>query len=123
VRDWQGTQKAQPRLYTRRITDRLSDKFTDALGWDTNRKTRAHMLSILEELLRDDLLVVHGQRTLAELASFAFPEFNGTGDYGVPRARKGQNDDLVIAISVACAVGERTKRTVKYDRPLTMRTG
>ena len=36
-----------PRLYTRRIRDRLSDRWTDVLGWDTNKKTRMVMLDTL----------------------------------------------------------------------------
>lgn len=120
IAGWQGQAASKPRLYTRPVTDRLSDQFTTLLGWDTNRKTRAHMLTVLEEALREGSVRVHGQRTLAELAAFAFPEYAGVGDYKPPRAQKGAHDDLTVALAIAVAVAERLPKK-RYSGPLTLR--
>lgn len=119
---WQGSQRAKPKLYTRPVVDKISDQWTDQLGWDTNRKSRAQMLSTLEEALRDGSLEVYGSKTIAELGAFAFPEYSGTGDYGVPQARKHKHDDLVIALAICVHVGERLPKVVKDPRPMVMRT-
>ena len=119
---WQGSPKSKPRMYTRKRIEKLSDKWTDVLGFDTNVKTRAHALTLLEETFREGSITVYGQRTIAELGAFAFPEYKGTGDYGKPQARKGEHDDLVLALAIAVAVGEKLPKT-RYDEagPLAMR--
>jgi hypothetical protein len=94
----------RPTLYMRPMTDRLSQKFTDLLGWDTTTKTRAVALAALEEGLRDGSLTVHGQRTLSEMAAFALPARRADGEYGAPRAQKDEHDDLVMALAIAYAV-------------------
>ena len=117
LREWAGPAKAKPKLYTRPLLGRISDKFTDNLGWDTNQKTRANALSLLEEGIRDGSIRVHGLRTLAELAAFAFPEYKGTGEYGKPQARKGAHDDLVMPLAIAVAVAEKQPRKPREANP------
>jgi hypothetical protein len=117
LREWAGPPKAKPRLYTRPVLGKISDKFTDALGWDTNQKTRAHSLALLEEGIADGSAGVYGLRTLAELAAFAFPDYKGTGDYGKPQARKGQHDDLVMPLAIAFAVAEKMPRKPRQAHP------
>lgn len=119
---WQGSPRSKPRIYTRRLIDRLSDRWTDKPGFDTNVRTRAHALTLLEETFREQSLTIYGQRTIAEMGAFAFPEYKGTGDYGKPQARKGENDDLCMSLAIAVAVAERLPR-VRYDSatPLVMR--
>lgn len=112
---YQGPPASKPKLYTRPVVDRLSNKFTDLLGWDTTQKSRAQMLDILEEAIRDGSLQIHGQRTLAELAAFAFPENLTGGDYRAPRAQQGAHDDLVIALAIGCAVASRLPRQLRRD--------
>jgi hypothetical protein len=71
------------------------------------------MLLVLEEALRDGSLQVFGQRTLAELAAFAFGEPNDYGDYKSPRAQKGAHDDLVIPLAIAATVASRLPRQIR----------
>lgn len=112
IGEWAGPAKSLPRLYTRPIVDRLSQRFTDLLGWDTNTKSRAQMLDVLEQSSRDGSLTIHGPRTLAEMAAFAIPDRQGAvGDYRSPRAQKGANDDLVIALAIAATVATRLPKT------------
>ncbi len=105
---YKGPAATKPRLYTRPATDRLSDRFTTLLGWDTNVKSRANMLSICEEAIRDGSLTVYGQRTIAEMSAFVIPERGrGTNEYQSPRARHGRHDDLVIALAIGVTVAAR----------------
>lgn len=87
-----------PALYTRRILDRLSKKWTDKTGWDTTSRTRAHMLDTLERVLRERELVLNSTRSLVELATFVYSV------KGKPEAQQGCNDDLVIALAIAVTV-------------------
>ena len=110
---YRGPASSKPRIYTRPIRDRLSQRWTDMVGWDTQMKSRAEMLMILEEAVRDGSLQVHGQRTLAELAAFAFGEPGPNGDYRSPRAREGAHDDLVIPLAIAVTIAFRLPRQLR----------
>jgi hypothetical protein len=110
---WRGPATSKPRMYTRPVMDRLSNRFTDLVGWDTQTKSRAQMLDVLEQSLRDGSLEVHGERTLAELAAFAFPENLTGGDYRAPRARQGAHDDLVISLAIGATVASRLPKQLR----------
>lgn len=116
---WHGPVDSKPRIYTRPIRDRLSQKWTDLVGWDTQTKSRAEMLTILEEALRDGSLQVYGQRTLAELAAFAFGDPSPTsGEYRSPRARQGAHDDLVIPLAIAATIAYRLPKQLHRPPPV-----
>ena len=117
---WKGKPQWRPQLYTRPVVDRISQKWTDLLGWDTTTKSRAQMLDVLEQSLRDQSVTIHGPRTLAEMFAFAIPERIGSvGDYRSPRAQKGSHDDLVIALAIGVAVAVRLpKKTTLAPRTL-----
>lgn len=110
---YRGAAGTKPRMYTRPVMDRLSNRFTDLVGWDTQTKSRAQMLDVLEQSLRDGSLEIHGQRSLAELAAFAFPENLTGGDYRTPRARQGAHDDLVISLAIGATIASRLPRQLR----------
>lgn len=111
---WEGSTNSKPMLYTRPIVDRLSQRFTDRIGWDTNIKSRAQMLDALEQSLRDGSLTVHGERTLIEMGAFAFPDRPAQGgDYRSPRAQKGAHDDLVIALAIGVAIAVKLPKNMR----------
>lgn len=110
---WKGPLSAKPRLYTRPITDRLSQKWTDKLGFDTNLKTRAQVLSTLEEAVREGSVGIHGQRTVAELAAFVYTKDGKAGDWGKPQARDDANDDLVMSLAIGVQVALGLPRDMK----------
>lgn len=87
-----------PRPYTRRVIDRLSKRFTDRLGFDTNKSTRPLILSELEEAIRERSIGIYSLRTTTELASFVWSE------KGKAEAQPGANDDLVMALALAVYV-------------------
>ncbi len=108
---WKGPKGWRPQPFTRTIRDRLSDSWTDVLGWDTNVKTRAQMLDVTEQSLRDGSLTVHGQRTLAEMFAFASPQ-GPSGEWGKPQAQKGAHDDLVVALAISVAIAVRLPKKI-----------
>ncbi len=107
-----------PRLYTRRVEDRLAKQWTDRLGWDTSTATRAFMLDKLEEVVRERQLGLRSARLLTEMAAFVWPqEKRGGGPYkGVPQAQPGTNDDLVMALAIAVAVTVKLPRELRRPR-------
>ncbi len=117
-RAFKGPRERMPRLYTRRIEDRLAKKFTDVLGWDTNTRTRMAMLDALEEVIREKSLILRGQRTYEEMRSFAFKK-TSTGKNGKPEALRGKHDDLVmpLAIAVYLAVNNHVKSPKRVRVP------
>jgi hypothetical protein len=107
----------RPRLYTRRVRDRLSDQFTDKLGWDTTTKTRYVMLDTLERVLREREFELRSERALAELVSFVRPEKKATDlrDKS-PRAQPGTNDDLVITLAMGVTLATQLPRQIRRVR-------
>lgn len=103
------------RLYTRRIRDRLTNKWTDRTGWDTNTKTRFHMLDTLERVLREQDFGLYSLRTVAELGDFVWTERKS--GYGRPEAREGCNDDLVMALAIGVTVATQLPRELRRQKP------
>ena len=100
-----------PNLYTRKILDRLSRKWTDRVGWDTTSASRAHMLDTLDRVLREQEFGLFGLRTLAELGTFVY------GRNNKPEAQDGTNDDLVVALAIAVTVCLELPRQLKKPVP------
>ena len=87
-----------PTLYTRRVLDRLTRKWTDRTGWDTTAKTRAHMLDTLDRVLRDGDFDLVDLAAVNELATFVRQE------NGKPEAQPGCHDDIVMSLAIAVTV-------------------
>lgn len=98
------------RIFTRRVLDRITKKWTDKYGFDTNTATRMVTLDALERVVRERSLGLPSDRTLAEMGAFVW-------DDGArhPEARSGQHDDLVMALAIAVSVAETMPR--EFRRP------
>lgn len=108
-----------PKLYTRKVKDRLTRKWTDKLGWDTNTATRMVMLDTLERVIRERDLVLPSARSVAELGSFIRPEKKKAGGEvttGRPEAQPGTNDDLVITLAIAVTVASELPRQLRRQK-------
>lgn len=119
---YRGPQSSKPKLYTKRVMDRLSRKWTDKLGWDTTTLTRSMMLDLLEEVVRKGELELRSERCHTEMTGFVWPEVKkgsaASGPYSaVPRAQAGMNDDLVMALAIGVAV--TLERPKVLQRPVT----
>lgn len=102
---------SKPRLYTRRVEDRVAKRWTDKLGWDTNTRSRPVMLDTLEEVLREKSFVLNGQRTLAELGTFVRDE------KGRPAAQSGCHDDLVVSLAIGVTLASTMPRQLRRLKP------
>ena len=84
-------------------------------GFTTSTRTRPIIVAKLEEFVRNKLITIYSQRFLKEITTFIW--YNGK-----PQAMKGYNDDLVMALAIACWVKDTAlqvnKREVQYKRAL-----
>lgn len=96
-----------PRLYTRRIIDRLSQKHTDRTGWDTTTRTRLVILEALETVIREGEFGLHSLRCLNELGTFVYSEDEKA------EAQQGCNDDLVMALAIGVKIASDMPRQLK----------
>jgi hypothetical protein len=78
-------------------------------GFSTTMKSRPLIIAKLEEFVRNKLLKINSQRLINELDTFIWHN-------GKPEAQKGYNDDLVMAMAIACWV--RDTALINNDRNL-----
>jgi len=66
-------------------------------GFTTSMKTRPLIVAKLEEFIRNKLIKVYSSRTVNEMKTFIWKN-------GKPQAMKSYNDDLIMALAIACWV-------------------
>ena len=66
-------------------------------GFTTTMKTRPLIVAKLEEFVRNKLIKVYSSRLANEMKTFIWKN-------GKPQAMKGYNDDLIMALAIACWV-------------------
>ena len=69
------------------------DKDIGKIGFQTNSKTRAQILTKLEEVLRTKQIMIRSSRLYEELKTFIWKN-------GKAQAMRGQNDDLIMALAI-----------------------
>jgi hypothetical protein len=79
---------------------------SDKLGWDTSGFSRPVLISLLDELIRQDALGIHDPMTQQELLTFVIKKT------GKAEHQSGCHDDLVISLALACVV------ILKMSRPV-----
>tara|TARA_R110002020_G_scaffold37239_8_gene112522 strand:+ start:6530 stop:8113 length:1584 start_codon:yes stop_codon:yes gene_type:complete len=83
------------------------------LGFSTTAKTRPLIVAKLEEFIRNELITVNSSRLINEMKTFIW-------QYGKPQAMRGYNDDLVMALAIACWVRdtalETNQRSMNYQK-------
>jgi hypothetical protein len=95
-----------PKLYTKRVIDRLSQKWTDRTGFDTTQRMRNLVLEALETALRERELGLYSLRAINEMGTFVY------SDKEKAEAQPGCNDDLVMALAIGVKVAADLPRTV-----------
>jgi len=84
-------------------------------GFTTSSKTRPIIVAKLEEFIRNKLIKVYSQRAIKEITTFVWIN-------GKPQAMRGYNDDLVMALAIACwvrdTVLQTSKREVEYKKAM-----
>lgn len=96
-----------PRPYTRRIMDRLSQKYTDRTGWDTTPRLRAVILENLDYVLRDSSFKLYSLKAVSEMGTFVY------SDREKPEAQPGCNDDIVMSLAIGVTVALSMPRELK----------
>ena len=69
------------------------DREIGKIGFQTNSKTRAQILTKLEEVLRTKQVKIRSSRLYEELKTFVWKN-------GKAQAMRGQNDDLIMALAI-----------------------
>lgn len=100
-----------PRLYTRRVLDRLSQQYTDRTGFDTTTKNRMVILEALETALRERELGIYSLKLVNEMGTFVYSEREK------PEAQPGCNDDLVLSIAIGVYVTQGLPKQLKRPLP------
>lgn len=85
-------------------------------GFSTTPKTRPIIVAKLEEFFRNNLITTYSTRLIHELERFVW------SDTGKPEAMKGSNDDLIMALAIACWVRDtalhKSARDVAYSKAM-----
>jgi hypothetical protein len=77
-------------------------------GFTTSMKTRPLIIAKLEEFIRNKLIKIYSSRTVNEMRTFVWRN-------GKPQAMKGYNDDLILALAIACWVRDTALQTSTRD--------
>jgi hypothetical protein len=89
-------------------------------GFSTTMKTRPLIIAKLEEFVRNKALDIYSQRLINELDTFIWHN-------GKPEAQKGYNDDLVMAMAIACWIRDtaiiNNDRNLEYSRAMISSIG
>lgn len=95
--------KEDPRinLYQREDTDKVTDKTSMVIGWDTNERSKAYAINTLARDVEDGKCTPQSPNTYLEMMYYVY------GDRGIMGAQQGYHDDRVIALSLANIACER----------------
>ena len=78
------------------VEQHIAETITNSVpGFSTSMKTRPLIIAKLEEFIRNKLIKIYSTRTVNEMRTFIW-------NNGKPQAMRGYNDDLVMALAIAC---------------------
>ncbi len=81
----------------------------DKIGWDTSGVSRPQLISLLDELLRQNAITIHDPITQSELLTFIIDS------RGKAIHAQSCHDDTVIALALACIVITRMPRPLPVN--------
>ena len=109
------TEYAYPNLYYsiksthEYVEQHIGEHHTSAVpGFSTTMKTRPLIVAKLEEFIRNKLIKIYSSRTVNEFKTFIWRS-------GRPQAMKGYNDDLIMALAIACWVRDTALQANSRD--------
>lgn len=82
-------------LYQKIETDKITEKETVKIGWDTDERSKAYAVGVLKKDLREGKCIPHSIEAHDELRTYVH------GERGKMDAMKGKKDDRVIALTLA----------------------
>lgn len=98
-----------PKMFIREIEDNISEKIVDKYGFITNKATRPIILSIVKEVLRDNINWINDVDILREALVFI------RNDKGRPEAQIGEHDDLIMGLAITYYIRNQQEFTVKEE--------
>jgi hypothetical protein len=81
-------------LYFTKIHDKISDKYTQKMGWSTNSATKPFMIDKLAEFIREMYLGIYSDLIIGECFTYVIDEKGRTN------AQQGAHDDTVMAMAI-----------------------
>lgn len=98
-----------PKQYIREKEDTYTGKLEKRFGFETNKKTRPLILSMLQAIVNDNIELINDKETLEEMLVFV------RNERGRPEAQEGSHDDLVMALAIAYYIRIQQDMAVKVD--------
>ena len=81
-------------IYHMKSFDKIADKVTQKMGWETNRKTKPLMIDKLAEFVREHHLGIYSDLIISEMYTYVIDDKGGTN------AQSGCHDDTVVATAI-----------------------
>ncbi|MFY9423070.1 MAG: hypothetical protein WAP91_08790 [Bacilli bacterium] len=82
-------------IYYQKSYDKIDEKITKKIGWNTNRRTKPIMINALAEYIREMWLGIKWDTLISECFTYIIEEDGSTN------AQAGAHDDTVIATAIA----------------------
>lgn len=99
-----------PKIYLREIEDNIAEKIQDKFGFVTNKATRPIILSILKEILRDNVNWINDVEILKEALVFI------KNEKGRPEAQLGEHDDLIMGLAITYYIRTQQSYSVVIEK-------
>ena len=96
-----------PKLFKREVEDNIGEVIQDKYGFVTNKATRPIILSILKEVMKDNIEWINDIDTLEEALVFI------KNEKGRAEAEVGKHDDLIMALAITYYIREQQDFIVK----------
>lgn len=102
-----------PNQFVRKKEDQYNNKYEKSYGFKTTSITRPYILGLLQEIVHDNIDVIHDKETLREMLTFI------VNDKGRAEAEEGYHDDLVMALAISYYIRgqqdyKKSERESKY---------
>ena len=99
-----------PKIYLREVEDNIAEKIQDKFGFVTNKATRPIILSILKEILRDNVNWINDVEILKEALVFI------KNEKGRPEAQLGEHDDLIMGLAITYYIRTQQSYSVVIEK-------
>ena len=103
-------------LYRRTKYDRITKRWTENVGFSTNKATRSILLSKLQEYVAKGWLPIIDETLKSEINSFVFNKS------GKPTAETGKHDDMIMATALALTAMDQVEPEREIKRRQAPRT-
>lgn len=106
-----------PKLYQRRSFDVVpgQDRSERQLGWSTNWKTKAELITKGSEMVMRGQVSIHHRKTYTEMKNYSFYSGKGYNDKFGPADEERGRDDLVMSWCIAIVCEDQESPLTNYE--------